>query len=217
MENTPSPHTPYTALASYTEAMYEEKRSTFTALLFPVDNREQAMAELARVKSRYPDASHHCWAYLLGPADQPRSQAFNDDGEPSGTAGKPILHVLTQRGASDCLAIVVRTFGGVKLGAGGLVRAYGASVSQALDRAQWRQVTPKQNIRIDVDFAHEERVRHCLEQRQIAILSVDYAQSVTLSVDVPLDQRQDLQAEVQQLTSGNFHWQPPLQTSQTST
>lgn len=212
MTHTPPPQTPYAALASFTEAMVEEKRSTFTALLFPVDHREQAMAELETVKARYPDASHHCWAYLLGPADQPRSQAFNDDGEPSGTAGKPILHVLTQRGAGDCLAIVVRTFGGVKLGAGGLVRAYGASVSKALDQAQWRQVTPTTRIHIGIDFPHEERIRHCLAQRQLTVISVDYSQSVELSVEVPLDQLEPLQAEVQHLTSGHFRWQPPGQT-----
>lgn len=197
---------PYSSLASASEAMFEEKRSTFTAILVPVKDREQAMAALEQIREQRPGASHYCWAYILGPANQPRSQAFNDDGEPSGTAGKPILHVLTQRDAGDCLAVVVRTFGGVKLGAGGLVRAYSASVSQALDQAQWRQITATTTVRIGIDFPHEERIRHCLAQRNLTVNSADYRQSVELSLTVPLDQLVSLQKEVQQLTSGNFHW-----------
>jgi len=196
----------YPALASVSEAVLEEKRSTFTAILIPVSDRDQAMAALEQTRLESPGASHYCWAYILGSAKQPRSQAFNDDGEPSGTAGKPMLHVLTQRDAGDCLAIVVRTFGGVKLGAGGLVRAYSASVSQALDLAQWQQVTPTTTVSIGIDFPHEERIRHCLTQRNLVVSSADYSQSVELSIEVPLDQLNTLKAEVQQLTSGQFRW-----------
>jgi len=205
--NTPPLQAPYPALARASEAVFEEKRSTFTAILIPVSDRDQAMTALEQIRTERPGASHYCWAYILGPAHQPRSQAFNDDGEPSGTAGKPILHVLTQRDAGDCLAVVVRTFGGVKLGAGGLVRAYGASVSQALDRAQWRQVTPTRPVTIGVDFAHEERVRHSLEQHGIGVVSADYSQQVQLAVQVPESVQPSLRAEIQQLTSGQFQWQ----------
>lgn len=205
--NTASLQAPYPALASASEAMFEEKRSTFTALLVPVTDRDQAMAALAQIRSERPGASHYCWAYVLGSAKQPRSQAFNDDGEPSGTAGKPILHVLTQRDAGDCLAVVVRTFGGVKLGAGGLVRAYGASVSQALDQAEWQEVTPTHPVTIVIDFAHEERVRRSLEQHLIGSVSADYRDRVYLQVQVPEATHDTLRDEIQALTSGHFQWQ----------
>lgn len=200
------PPSPYPALAVKCKAVHEDKRSVFTALLRPIANREQAMAELEAARKHYPGASHYCWAYLIGSASQPRSQAFNDDGEPSGTAGKPILHVLTQREAGDCMAIVVRTFGGVKLGAGGLVRAYGAAVSQALDKAQWYQVEPADTVEITVDFPLEERIRHCLSQHQLTVLSADYGQRVGLRVSIPQADQQSLQAQIQELTSGRFDW-----------
>lgn len=203
-----TPAAPHQALAAPCLAVYEEKRSTFTALLQPISNREQAMHELEAIRRKHPGASHYCWAYLLGSADQPRSQAFNDDGEPSGTAGRPILHVLTQRSAGDCLAVVVRTFGGIKLGAGGLVRAYGASVSQALDLAHWQTVTPTEDFQLCVGFAHEERIRHLLEQHRYTIMSVDYNQDVTLQVTVPQAEADRLSQEVQHLTSGQFTFRP---------
>lgn len=206
MTETLPPPGAYPALADACETLLEEKRSTFTALLRPIDTREQALTALEQIRRERPGASHYCWAYILGSARQPRSQAFNDDGEPSGTAGKPILHVLTQRGAGDCLAVVVRTFGGIKLGAGGLVRAYGAAVSQALDRAQWRQITPASDLVIGVDFALEERIRHCLAQHELPVTSADYSRQVQIGTRVPQPLLESLRAEVQQLTSGQFDW-----------
>ena len=138
----------YQTLAAPTRYSLEEKRSEFICHLFPVQKRETALVHLQKLKQDYPNARHYCWAYLIGDPKQPKTAAFNDDGEPAGTAGKPILHVLTQRGAGDTCAIVVRYFGGIKLGAGGLVRAYGQSVSLALDAAIWQDVVPKTTITI---------------------------------------------------------------------
>src|SRR5690554_4989999 len=199
--------TPYRALAQPCQWTLEEKRSLFHTYLFPVQTREQALAHVDQLRIEQPGASHYCWAYLLGPADQPRSQAFNDDGEPAGTAGKPMLHVLTQRGAGDCLAVIVRIFGGIKLGAGGLVRTYGAAVSQTLDRAEWRDVTPVTEVTISVPFADEERVRHCLEPLEATVLNVHYDQEVHLGIAVPSGGLNDLKERVQHLTSGRFGWQ----------
>ncbi|MGD8177011.1 IMPACT family protein [Marinimicrobium sp. ARAG 43.8] len=199
--------TPYRVLATPCQFTLEEKRSLFHAYLYPVQTREDALKRVEHLRSSQPGASHYCWAYILGPADQPRNQAFSDDGEPSGTAGKPMLHVLTQRGAGDCVAIIVRIFGGVKLGAGGLVRAYGSAVSQALDHAQWREVTPVREVTLGVEFADEERVRHCLEQVEAVILEVEYGQRVQLSVATPQNALATLKERVQHLTRGRFEWQ----------
>lgn len=196
----------YPVLAQPCQGEYLEKRSRFLALLHPVNQREQALQLIESLRQQYPGAAHYCWAYLLGSARQPLSQAFNDDGEPSGTAGKPILHVLTQRDAGDCLAVVVRHFGGIKLGAGGLVRAYGAAVSEALNQAQWRQVTPKVQRRVEVDFALEERVRHCLEQYQAGLDSVAYSQYVTLTLTLPKNEEASLHTSLQEATNGQLTW-----------
>lgn len=193
----------YQALAQPVSYLHEEKRSTFTAHLFPVKSRLEAMAKLETVRTEYPGASHYCWAYILGGAEQPVSMAFNDDGEPSGTAGKPMLNVLTHRCAGDCFAVIVRTFGGIKLGAGGLVRAYGAAVSQALDHAEWVMVTPLFPFRIEVDFALEERIRHRLQQGAITVDECDYSHKVSLFAKAPQNELGALEKDVQQLSSGS--------------
>ena len=192
----------YQVLAAPCEYLYEEKRSTFTAVLLPAQEREMALAQLEAIRRERPGASHYCWAYILGSASQPRSMAFSDDGEPGGTAGKPMLSVLEHRLAGDCMAVVVRTFGGTKLGAGGLVRAYGAAVSGALDSARWRRVTPTIRVAIAVGFALEERVRHGLMLRDIAITSVSYSREVTLVADVPEQTLEQLRAELAEWCSG---------------
>lgn len=192
----------YQALAAPIVFVHEEKRSTFTALLFPVADRAEAMAHLEQVKLSYPGASHYCWAYILGSAQQPISMAFSDDGEPSGTAGKPMLNVLTHRSAGNCFAVIVRIFGGIKLGAGGLVRAYGAAVSQALDSAEWLQVTELLPFSIGVSFALEERVRHRLQQDEISVDSVEYGEQVVLFARAPEASIEELKKDVQQLSSG---------------
>src|SRR5690625_916107 len=158
-----TPTTPYRAIARACQYTLEEKRSMFHTYLFPVQTREQALAHVEQLRIEQPGAILYCWAYLRGPAVQLRSQAFNHVGDPSGTAGKPMLLVLTHRGAGVCLAVVVRIFGGIKLGAGGLVRAYGGAVSQALDCAEWRDGTPISEVTIRIPSAEEERGRNCPE------------------------------------------------------
>lgn len=192
----------YQVLAAPCEYQYEEKRSTFTAVLAPVTEREAALAHLANLRRQRPGASHYCWAYILGSAYQPQSMAFSDDGEPGGTAGKPMLNVLEHRQAGNCMAVVVRTFGGTKLGAGGLVRAYGAAVSGALDTASWRWITPSVTMSIMVGFALEERVRHCLQQHDIGVSNVHYSHQVTLLAEVPEALHAELTTAINELTSG---------------
>ncbi|MGI6879034.1 YigZ family protein [Microbacterium sp. gxy059] len=120
-------------IAERVEHELEIRRSRFLTHLVPVSSPEEADEEIARIRKRHWDANHNCVAMVTGTTgDQARS---SDDGEPSGTAGIPMLEVLRRRGMTDLVAVVTRYFGGVKLGAGGLVRAYGAAVSEALDHA----------------------------------------------------------------------------------
>lgn len=192
----------YRAIADKAEYVHEEKRSTFTALLHPVRSREEAMATLQAIRLNRPGASHYCWAYVLGDALQPQTAAFNDDGEPSGTAGRPMLNVLMHREAGDCFAVVVRFFGGVKLGAGGLVRAYGAAVSGALDQARWYSVEPLATVRIATAFANEQKVRHFLQVQGADHVQAAYGERVEITARVAKQQCEAMAEALAHLTSG---------------
>ena len=194
--------TQYSILAAPAEHLLLEKNSEFLTFLHPVDNRDAAMTLLAQYRERYPDANHVCWAYIIGNTRQPQTQAFSDDGEPSGTAGKPMLHVLTERELGNSLAVVVRYFGGVKLGAGGLVRAYSNAVSQAVAKAELRMVSPSVALKISVSFAFEARLRQLLQQYQASIADVSYSDNVTLKVSLPQDAEQALTGQLINETAG---------------
>lgn len=163
----------------------QEKKSRFIAQLSPAQNRDEAMNALEIAQHTYPDARHHCWGYLIGDPHQPTTAAFSDDGEPGGTAGKPILNVLTQRGIGDTVAVVSRYFGGIKLGAGGLVRAYGQAVSKALDIADLTQKVPMAQLAIQVDYPLEDLCRRTLMQHGAEDISTQYHQEVLLQCSVP--------------------------------
>ena len=193
----------YTILSAAVESSTEEKNSEFITFLHPVSSREEAMEHIDNYRAQYPDANHVCWAYVIGNTRQPITQAFSDDGEPSGTAGKPMLHVLTERDVGNSLAVVVRYFGGVKLGAGGLVRAYSGAVSTAVNCAQLEEVTPRVKIDITVDFAKETKIRHIVTMHQGQVLQVDYAMRVTLLVSLAATQAELFSRQVINETAGD--------------
>lgn len=195
--------TTYTILATPVESATEEKNSDFLTFLHPVTSREEAMTHIDHYRQQYPDANHVCWAYVIGNTRQPMTQAFSDDGEPSGTAGKPMLHVLTEREVGNSLAVVVRYFGGIKLGAGGLVRAYSAAVSHAVGQADLIQVSPKVEIEVTVDFAREAKARHLLNQYQGQIININYAAAVTLGIQLPADKLDAFKHDLINETAGN--------------
>ncbi|AGP80807.1 MULTISPECIES: YigZ family protein [Alteromonas] len=175
----------YPVPAKQVETLYEIKKSKFIACAGFANSRESAMALLDSVKQQYPDARHHCWAYVFGNPSSPTSAAMADDGEPSGTAGKPILNVLQHKDIGDIMVIVTRYFGGIKLGAGGLVRAYSAAAQQAIDALEVRQEVRLETLNVDIDFKHEQFVRHLAEQAQGQIGSCDYTSSVLMAVKLP--------------------------------
>jgi len=192
----------YNTIASPCEFTYEEKRSKFITFLYPVSNKDRGFEHLEELKTLYPDARHHCWAYLLGNPEQALSAGFNDDGEPGGTAGKPMLNVLTKRKVGDVFAVVVRYFGGIKLGAGGLTRAYGQAVSGALDSATLLEVVPMEELVVFADYALEARLRNILEQRGITRIKVDYSEEVELKCVCPSHLVDDLILQVSEATGG---------------
>ena len=127
--------------------------SRFVARVESIASVEEASAQLGRAREDHPDATHHCWAYKLG-----EEMRFSDDGEPGGTAGRPMLEVILKRGLDGCSAVVVRYFGGKKLGAGGLARAYGGAVARALDAAGTVRLVPYHRLRVRAPFASASSV-----------------------------------------------------------
>lgn len=169
-------HTPAKAVT----ACIEIKKSQFIAYAYPVDDREQAMFHVKQIKQKYPDARHHCWAYIIGDPNNTTSAGFDDDGEPNGTAGRPILNVLQHKTIGNVIVIVVRYFGGIKLGAGGLTRAYAGSAQAVVDAMKLIAYIAKIDVSIHTDFANESQVRYVLEDNGGRVLNVNYAKSVIL-------------------------------------
>ncbi|OZG70941.1 YigZ family protein [Hahella sp. CCB-MM4] len=167
------------------ETLYEVKKSKFFARAGFAHTREEAMDFLEQVKQEYPDARHHCWAYILGNPWSPASVAMSDDGEPGGTAGKPILNVLQHKGVGDIMMVVTRYFGGIKLGAGGLVRAYSSSAQQTMEQLPTIEQPSLTQVSIQCDFKYEQLIRHWVDEHQGFIGDVQYSQDVTMEVLLP--------------------------------
>lgn len=156
------------------------KKSRFIACVEPVSGREEAQARVAQLKAEHPDARHVCWALLAG-----GQSAANDDGEPGGTAGRPMLDVLRHQDLQGVLATVVRYFGGIKLGAGGLVRAYTDAVAQALLATEKIPLVKQAQLACSVPYALEGLVRRELELAQAQLLEVSHGSVVTLRFALP--------------------------------
>ncbi len=174
----------YHTLTAPCSATLEIKKSEFLGFAYPVNQREQIMFHVEQLRQTYPDARHVCYAYIIGDPYNTTSAGFDDDGEPSGTAGKPILNVLQHKAIGNCLIAVVRYFGGIKLGAGGLTRAYSNTAQAVVDNMQLAQFVPFSVLMIETDFANEAFVRYSLENFNAQILSVDYGKQVVLTVEV---------------------------------
>ncbi len=172
----------------------EIKRSRFLARVHPLETRSQAQAVLETWRAQFPDARHHCWAFSLGLPTAPEAVGMSDDGEPSGTAGRPMLSAIQNKGFGDVMVVVVRYFGGTKLGAGGLIRAYGGAVSQALDGCRYDLVQPRIKRELWCHFAGEQPLRHWLSQHDGAVEGIRYGEQVHMTVSVPIEAERTLEA-----------------------
>ena len=195
----------YLTLSSRTDrvAEIEIKRSRFLAVVRRVGDEDAARALVADLRKQHHDARHHCSAFILGPT--PSIERSNDDGEPAGTAGGPMLDVLRGRELSDVAAVVVRWFGGTLLGAGGLVRAYGDAVAAALDGAPLVRRAQDDLFNLSVSHADAGKVESDLRARGVGVLGVDYLDRALLHLAGDLD---DLAPAVAEITSGAGILQP---------
>ena len=192
--------TSYRTVARTASAEIEVKRSRFLGHVERVSTEDQARAVVERIRKQAWDARHHCSAYVLGPAGE--VQRSNDDGEPSGTAGAPMLEVLRGREVSDVVAVVTRWFGGVLLGAGGLVRAYSDAVRAALDEAGLLERRLAAKFDVPAGHADAARLENDLRGRGVTVLGADYAARALLHVAVPAAEADTFPALVAALTSG---------------
>ena len=179
--------------------------SRFLASVFEIETPQHAADRLADIRREHPDATHHCWAFRVG-----ANQRFSDDGEPGGTTGRPMLEVILKRGLDHVGAVVVRYYGGKKLGAGGLVRAYSGSVAKALDLAGTREVVDMARIRVAAPFAGTDVVLRLLDEvarldafQPLARRSPGFgADGMTVEVSLPAARLGELEARLREATNG---------------
>lgn len=176
------PVTSYTTVKGDATEEIEIKRSRFIGRIAHVDSEAQARDVIEQERSTHPKARHWCTAFVLDP--DARTQRCNDDGEPSGTAGTPMLEVLTGHDLTYVVAVVTRYFGGTLLGAGGLVRAYGAATSAALDRVTKVTRTLVVPVTVTLDYALAEVAKARCEQHGWSVIDAEYGQAVTLTLGV---------------------------------
>ncbi len=192
----------YTVAAREARFEQEIKRSRFIGVATRVSSSGDAAEALVTLKNEFPDATHHCWAYVLGNPKTSSEMRMNDDGEPSGTAGKPILNVVQHKNVGDILLVVVRYFGGTKLGAGGLVRAYSSTASGVMERLEVVTYRPLKEARLRLEYAEEQPVRRLLQELEVTVSSSTYGEHVELSIRFPEDGSQALEAALAERTSG---------------
>ncbi|ASU80373.1 YigZ family protein [Actinopolyspora erythraea] len=178
-----------------------EKKSRFRCALERVESEEQAREFVARCRREHPGARHHCYAYLVG--DDAEVQKSNDDGEPAGTAGMPILRVLRHNELTNTVAVVVRYFGGVLLGSGGLIRAYGSAVSGALEEVGLARREPARLVSVRVDHSTAGRLDNELRSAGREPTGTRYGQSVEFDVPVPEPETDAFERWITETAGGN--------------
>jgi uncharacterized YigZ family protein len=177
-------------------------RSRFLATVAPAPTVAEAQAVLRAVREEFPDATHHCWAYVVGPPGSTGQVGMSDDGEPHGTAGRPMLTVLLHGGVGDVVAVVTRYYGGTKLGTGGLVRAYGGAVQEALATLPRRDRVEAVTLTVRVGYAAIGAVQPLWALHEAAVRAETFAAEATYQLDVPRDRVDALVRAVADATRG---------------
>lgn len=178
----------------------EEKKSRFIAHTLPVSSEEEAVTFLNKIKKEYWDARHNCHAYTIGKNNE--CTRCSDDGEPSGTAGRPILDVLLREEIHNCIVVVTRYFGGTLLGTGGLVRAYQAAAQAGLAASTIIEKQFGHKLHVTTDYNGIGKLQYLVAQNQIFTLDTQYTDNVTLDLMIPEEKFMNFCAEITEVTSG---------------
>lgn len=172
----------YKTIVSVSEGQYTEKRSRFIAYAVPVSSADEVKQEVEKYKKQYYDARHICWAYMLG-AERTNFRV-NDDGEPSGTAGKPILGQINSNELTDVLIVVIRYFGGIKLGTSGLITAYKAAASEALSSAEIIEKTVDEDITVVFEYPFLNSIMRIVKEDNPIIVSQNFSMDCEMTLRI---------------------------------
>ncbi|HBA50484.1 MAG TPA: YigZ family protein [Lachnospiraceae bacterium] len=190
----------YRVLLEGGEGEYVEKKSRFIATLRKCGSEEEAVAFVEEMKKKYWDARHNCHAFIIGSRGE--LTRCSDDGEPSGTAGRPMLEVLMGAELRDAAVVVTRYFGGVLLGTGGLVRAYTQAVKEGLKNSKVGRMRYGHLVRITTDYVWIGKILYLLGNLKLEPLSSDYGERIVLKLEVPAQKLEHLRREVAESTNG---------------
>ena len=201
--------TRYPTPAGPHRSQIEVNRSQFIASIEPAASTETALAFVARIKQEFPDANHNCWAYLIGPPGSSDKLGLSDDGEPHGAAGKPMLTVLQHSGIGDIAVVVSRYFGGIKLGKGGMVKAYTQAVKIGLEQLSLAEKIAWQRLTIRFDYAQLSNLERLLPEHEAEIVAKQFSERVTLELKLPAERVEPLQKALLDLTAGTIEYSAP--------
>ena len=166
-----------------TSAEIVEKKSKFIANIFYIESQEEAEEKIKAISKKYFDARHNCYAYSVFTKNGILNK-FSDDGEPSGTAGAPMLNILTSKGITNILVIVTRYFGGILLGTGGLVRAYTGATQEALEKTEEIEKDLGIEVKIEVSYPDLEKCKYYFNQKDIKLVSSEYKENIFITIEI---------------------------------
>ncbi|MFQ5538178.1 MAG: YigZ family protein [Gemmatimonadota bacterium] len=178
------------------------QRSRFITTVGRASTPEEARVFIDTVRAEFPDATHNCWAYVAGPPGSTAHIGMSDDGEPHGTAGKPMLTTLLHSGLGEIAAVCTRYFGGVKLGTGGLSRAYSGGVKLALESLPTEERVERTTASVAVDYGHVDALHRLLDSLDAVVEEKDYGARVTYRCQVPVEALEDLRRGVADISGG---------------
>jgi len=192
----------YPVPGAVTRTETDVRKSRFIATVARADSVAAAREFIQSIRDEFPDATHNCWAFVVGPPGSTRSNGAGDDGEPGGTAGRPMLGVLLNSGVGDIAVVVTRYFGGIKLGRGGLVHAYSIAVPNALRATPLGERRAMVTIRVVVPYAAVDPARRAIAAAEGRIDDESFGTDARLTVTCPAHRRDELEAALTDVTSG---------------
>lgn len=182
----------FKAIKENTSGEIVEKKSKFIAHIFYVETPEEADNYIKEIKKKYHDARHNVFAYAIETGDEGIAVKYNDDGEPQGTAGSPILKIVLEQGLSNILVIVTRYFGGILLGTGGLVRAYSEATLKALEKTEYIEKIIGYKVKICVEYDQLDGLKYYANKSNLKIVNIEYLESVEVNVEMPKEKLDEL-------------------------
>lgn len=191
----------YKTVQGFAETFYKEKGSKFVGRIYPVHSRDEAQLQVDELRKTFYDATHHCSAFRIGLGDEAIFH-YDDDGEPSGTAGKPIYQSIAGAELTNVLIVVTRYYGGTKLGTGGLIRAYGNSAKMTIDVAKIVQRVLKDSVKIHTTYEDISAVMRVIEQFNGSIDTQDYQEAIDLTVQIRRSKVEHFRRQLTEQTAG---------------